>query len=126
MATTCLYPVQKFDSDTERRFAVLAERDALKWFKPVKGQFQIYYKRGIEQPEYVPDFVVELENEILMVETKARNEINNDEVQTKAKAAITWCEHATAYNAEHGAKPWRYVLVSHDEVSESKTTNSFI
>lgn len=122
----CLYPVQKFDSDTERRFAVLAERDALKWFKPVKGQFQIYYKRGIEQPEYVPDFVIELENEILMVETKARNEINNDEVQTKAKAAITWCEHATAYNAEHGAKPWRYVLVSHDEVSESKTINSFI
>ena len=29
-------------------------------------------------------------------------------------------------SAEHGAKPWRYVLVSHDEVSESKTINSFI
>jgi type III restriction enzyme len=42
----CLYPVQKFDSDTERRFAVILERDAQKWFKPAKGQFKIYYKDG--------------------------------------------------------------------------------
>lgn len=33
----CLYPLQKFDSDTERRFAIILERDALKWFKPAKG-----------------------------------------------------------------------------------------
>src|SRR3546814_3197223 len=26
----CLYPLQKFDSDTERRFAVILERDASK------------------------------------------------------------------------------------------------
>ena len=38
------YTLQKFDSDTERRFAVIFERDALKWFKPAKGQFQIFYK----------------------------------------------------------------------------------
>jgi type III restriction enzyme len=53
----CLYPLQKFDSDSERRFAVILERSASKWFRPVKGQFQIYYKLGSEQPEYVPDFV---------------------------------------------------------------------
>ncbi len=47
----CLYPLQKFDSDTERRFAIILERDALKWFKPAKGQFQIYYKLGTEQPD---------------------------------------------------------------------------
>jgi hypothetical protein len=32
----CLYPQQKFDSDTERRFAVILERDADTWFKPAK------------------------------------------------------------------------------------------
>src|SRR3546814_13913632 len=37
----CLYPLQKFDSDTERRFAVILDRAASKWFKPAKGQFQI-------------------------------------------------------------------------------------
>jgi type III restriction enzyme len=60
----CLYPLQKFDSDTERRFAVILERDALKWFKPAKGQFQIYYKLGTEQPEYIPDFVAETDSTI--------------------------------------------------------------
>ncbi len=55
----CLHNEQKFDSDTERRFCIVLERDALKWFKPAKGQFQIYYKQGREEPEYVPDFVAE-------------------------------------------------------------------
>lgn len=49
----CLYLLQRFDSDTERRFAVILERDALKWLKPAKGQFQIFYKLGAEQPEFV-------------------------------------------------------------------------
>jgi len=40
----CLYPLQKFDSDTERRFAIILERDASKWLKPAKGQFQIFYR----------------------------------------------------------------------------------
>jgi type III restriction enzyme len=39
----CLYPVQKFQSEAERKLAVILEREALKWFKPAKGQFQIYY-----------------------------------------------------------------------------------
>jgi type III restriction enzyme len=37
----CLYPVQKFDSNSERKLAVILEREASKWFKPAKGQFQI-------------------------------------------------------------------------------------
>ncbi len=76
----CLYPLQKFDSDTERRFAIFLERDALKWFKPAKGQFQVYYKLGPEQPEYIPDFVAETDSAIFMVETKARTDINTHEV----------------------------------------------
>ena len=85
--TRCLYPLQKFDSDTERRFAIILERDATKWLKPAKGQFQIYYKLGAEQPEYIPDFVAETDTAILMVETKARTDINTQEVQAKAAAA---------------------------------------
>jgi hypothetical protein len=72
----CLYPLQKFDSGTERRLAVILERDASKWFKPAKGQFQIYYKLGTERPEYIPDFVVETDANFFMAETKARNDID--------------------------------------------------
>jgi type III restriction enzyme len=122
----CLYPLQKFDSDTERRFAVILERDALKWFKPAKGQFQIYYKLGTEQPEYIPDFVVEIDNKIFMVETKARADIDTQEVQAKAAAAVRWCKHASDHAASVGSKPWHYMLVPHDEMSESKRLTDFL
>ena len=53
---------------------VIAERDGIKWFNPAKGQFQMYYKDGIEHPEYVPDFVIEMDDFVLMVETKVKSE----------------------------------------------------
>jgi type III restriction enzyme len=124
--TKCLYPLQKFDSDTERRFAVILERDANKWFKPAKGQFQIYYKLGTEQPEYVPDFVAETDSTIFMVETKARGDINSQEVQAKAAAAVQWCKHASEYTSTIRGKPWKYLLVPHDEIDESKRLTDFL
>lgn len=124
--TKCLYPLVKFDSDSERRFAVILERDASKWFKPAKGQFQIYYKLGTEQPEYVPDFVAETEDAILMVETKARGDLDTAEVQAKAAAAVQWCRHASDYAASVGGKPWVYLLVPHDEIVESRRLTDFL
>ncbi|WNB74421.1 DEAD/DEAH box helicase [Methylomonas koyamae] len=121
----CLYPLQKFDSDTERRFAVILERDAQKWFKPAKGQFQIYYKLGTEQPEYVPDFVAETESQIFMVETKARGDMDSQEVQAKAAAAARWCQYASEHASEIGAKVWSYLLLPHDEIVESKRLVDF-
>ena len=122
----CLYPLQKFDSDTERRFAVILERDALKWFKPAKGQFQIYYKLGSEQPEYIPDFVAETDAMIFMVETKARADIDTQEVQAKAAAAVRWCKHAANHAASVGGKSWCYLLVPHDDIAESKRLIDFL
>jgi len=122
----CLYPLQKFDSDTERRFAVILERDAGKWFKPAKGQFQVYYKLGTEQPEYIPDFVVEMDTFILMAETKKRDDLKTDEVQAKAAAAVRWCKYASDHAASVGGKPWKYILVPHDEIVESKRLLEFL
>ncbi|WP_186130356.1 DEAD/DEAH box helicase [Burkholderia gladioli] len=122
----CLYPLQKFDSDTERRFSIILERDASKWFKPAKGQFQIYYKLGTEQPEYIPDFVAETDTTIFMVETKAHTDLNTQEVQAKAAAAMQWCKHASDHAASVGTKPWKYLLVPHDEISESKRLTDYL
>ncbi len=121
----CLYPLQKFDSDTERRFALILERDALKWLKPAKGQFQMYYKLGTDQPEYVPDFVAEIPDKIYMVETKARTDLSSPEVTAKTETAVEWCKHASAYAQENGGKPWLYLLVPHDEVEESRRLADF-
>ena len=70
----CLYPAQRFQSDTERRFAVLLENDAdvVKWFKPGKEAFQIYFKGDAQ---YEPDFVVETKTAKLICETKAAKDI---------------------------------------------------
>jgi len=122
----CLYPVQKFDSDTERKFAVMLERDALKWFKPAKGQFQMFYKLGAEQPEYVPDFVAETDHHLLMCETKARNEMAAADVLAKAQAGVLWCQHASDHARTTGAKPWKYLLVPHDAVTADKGIHDYL
>ena len=122
----CLYPLQKFDSDTERRFAVILERDAQKWFKPAQGQFQIYWKSGLDSKEYIPDFVVETKDSIWLVETKAGKDLKDPEVLAKADAAFEWCKHATDYALQHNGKHWRYVLIPHDEVTESKKLADFL
>jgi type III restriction enzyme len=121
----CLYPLQKFDSDTERRFAVILERDSGKWFKPAKGQFQVFYKLKTEQPEYVPDFVAETDSFVLMVETKATKELESTDVVAKAEAGALWCKHASEYAADNGGKSWKYLLVPHEKVTEDKRLVDF-
>jgi type III restriction enzyme len=121
----CLYPAVKFDSDTERRFSILLDREAEKWFKPAKGQFQIIYQDGHQHCEYVPDFVAETSDTIYMAETKARNELDDPIVLLKKKAAEQWCAHATEFNRTLGKKPWKYVLIAHDQVQENMTLEAF-
>jgi len=115
----CLYALQKFDSDPERILAVILDREAEKWFKPAKGQFQIFYKLGTEQPEYQPDFVAETGDAICMLEPKARNRMDDAEVLAKKEAAEAWCRHASDHNAKHGGKPWIYRVIPHDAIAEN-------
>ena len=122
--TKCAYTHQKFQSDPERVMAVILERDALRWFRPVQGQFNIYYRRGPDQPEYIPDFVAGTPEVNLLIETKKASDLQTDEVQVKARAAVQWCEHASAYAKQHGARPWRYLLIPHDAVAVNKTLTS--
>ena len=115
--TKACHTLYKFDSGTERDFAIVLENDktVLKWMRPSAKQFDIYYgPAGINR--YEPDFIVETADTIYMVETKASNEIGSETVIQKAMAAEVYCHAATDWNEENGGKPWRYVLISHDEV----------
>lgn len=117
----CLYPVQKFQSDPERKLSVILEREVLKWFKPAKGQFQIYYKSGADHPEYQPDFVAETNSYILMLEPKARNQMDAPDVLAKKDAAVLWCKQASDYAMTYHGKQWKYLLVPHDSIVENMT-----
>lgn len=116
----CLYPEQRFDSDTERRFAVVLEDDAdvLKWFKPGRGQLNIYYSAD---HSYEPDFIVETADRKYLCEPKRSSEMDDSIVMAKARAAAEWCAHASAHAAEHGAKPWTYLLIPHDRITGAAT-----
>jgi type III restriction enzyme len=111
------HTLYKFDSDTERKFAIVLENDGavLKWLRPSIKQFNIYYGSGGTN-RYEPDFVVETEDTIYMVETKAANELTSETVREKAAAALEYCRAVTEWNAKNGGKPWKYAIISHDEV----------
>ncbi|WP_257309742.1 DEAD/DEAH box helicase [Geothrix fuzhouensis] len=111
----CMYPIQKFDSDSERRFAEILEneREALKWMKPASGQFRIFYNKD---HAYEPDFVVETESMKLICEPKMAKEMKDEIVLAKKAAADLWCQHATKHELENGGKPWKYVLIPHDQI----------
>ncbi|UCI29451.1 DEAD/DEAH box helicase family protein [Mesorhizobium sp. B4-1-4] len=123
----CCYPYQKFDSDTEREFAVIleskSETGVLRWMKPGIGQFRIEYAAG---QSYEPDFVVETDRDKFIVEIKAKNEMSDPVVQAKAKAARKWVHHANDHAKDTGGKPWTYVLIPHDTVKPSATLASLV
>jgi type III restriction enzyme len=93
------YPFAKFDSDPERRLAVLLddEPSVQKWMKPAPNQFRIEDADG--RP-YQPDFVVETETERLILEPKRRDLVNDPDVVRKTRAAVLWCHIATEHHAK--------------------------
>jgi type III restriction enzyme len=117
----CLYPVQKFASEAERQLSVILERDAIKWFKPAKGQFQIFYRHDADHLEYQPDFVAETGEAIFMLEPKASNQMDDPIVLAKKEAALKWCANASTHSQSYGGKPWRYLLIPHNEIATNIT-----
>ncbi len=115
------YQLAKFDSDTERKMAVILERDPTVrlWMKPGPNQFKIFDTDGIP---YQPDFVVETDTEKLVIETKRTSDMNDPIVLRKAEAAALWAFIATDAQTDGvPEKPWSYVLVPEGAVLENAT-----
>ena len=123
--TKCCYPLQKFDTDPERRLAVLIDADAgvEKWIKPARNQFRIDYRSG---EAYEPDFVAETKTTMLICEVKAQNELDDPTVRAKAAAATKWCKTATQYAPGGGTKPWVYLLIPDDQIRGNATIDGLI
>lgn len=121
----CCYPLQKFDADPERRLAVIIDGDAgvEKWLKPGRNQFRIDYRSG---EAYEPDFVVETATRMLILEVKARNELDDPTVEAKAAAATKWCRTATAFAQGGAGKSWVYALIPDDQIIGSATLDGLV
>jgi len=120
----CLFSLQKFDSDPERMFSEILERDeaVLKWFKPTLSNLRLWYGPN----EYTPDFVVETVTNKLLCEVKAADKVDDAIVQAKKDAAIKWCHYANNQVAKDGGKYWRYLLVPDTAINSSLTLEQAI
>ncbi|WP_027406887.1 DEAD/DEAH box helicase [Anaerovibrio sp. RM50] len=112
------YAENAFDSDDERRLSVILEEDddVVRFIKPPINQLGLFYKAG---RQYNPDFLVETKDCKYMIEVKAANQVNNDEVQEKARAGVKWCECASEVDADK--KEWKYRLVPGDDIKVGNT-----
>ena len=56
-----------------------------------------------------------------MLEPKASNQMEDPVVLAKKEAAVKWCNHASDHAQNHGGKPWKYVLIPHNEIATNMT-----
>jgi len=116
----------KFDSKTEKDFAIILEQDSdvMKWLRPAQKQFKIYWKHNSRQ--YHPDFVAETRDAIYMIETKKEGDIETADVQEKTQAALLYCKNATDFTTRNGGKPWKYVLIPHNAVMTNMSFETLV
>lgn len=112
------YQSNAFDSDTERLFSIIIEEDpdVIRWIKPPLNQLGLFWKAG---QQYNPDFIVETTTGKFMIEVKATNEVNQEEVVSKAREGIKWCRYASDADPDH--KKWEYKLISDDSIHLGNT-----
>ena len=126
------HSLYRFDSSFEGRLAYLLDKDVSveDWLRPAPNQFEGLYWRDAEgdsQNRYEPDFVVEFDDEIVMIEVKPGEEINTPEVQEKKKTAEKYCELVSKNIGNYGiVKPWRYVIVPTEKITLSATVGGLL
>lgn len=126
------HSMYRFDSSDEARMAYLLDRDGAveDWLRPAPNQFEGLYWRdevGNSQHRYEPDFVVEFENEIVMIEVKPSGEIQNLDVQEKKKTADKYCELVSKNIGKYGiVKKWKYVIIPTERITISSTVKGLL
>jgi len=118
-----LYPQVPFDSTPEKELAAILERDTdvVKWIRPADGNVPIVYKGKY----YTPDFIVQTKERKLLIEVKARRELEpniDSEVREKALAAVRWCNIASSLGQP---LKWDYKLIP-DDIIRVEYTLAFI
>ena len=118
-----VFDTAKFDSEPELRLARILERETgfvINWLRPAPSEFNISYKcNGLHK--YEPDFVVETDKIIYLVEVKRSDMVDMEDVKAKKDRAISYCKIATEWNLANGYKEWKYVFIPDSEIYETST-----
>lgn len=111
-----VFSTAKFDSkEGELTLARVLETDddVQNWLRPHPKEFNITYNHG---RNYEPDFVVETESTIYLVEVKGEDKLNDPDVIAKKKRGIQYCEVASRWGKANGYKEWRYLFIPSKQV----------
>jgi len=111
----------KFDSkDGELTLARVLERDAdvLNWLRPHPKEFNITYNRG---RSYEPDFVVETEDVVYLVEVKGEDKLNDPDVLAKKERGVQYCAVASRWGKANGYKEWRYLFIPAGQIQPNSS-----
>lgn len=118
-----VFSTAQFHSLPELRLARALERDAgekkvLNWLRPAPQEFNITYNRG---HHYEPDFVVETEEQIFLVEVKGEDKIGTDAVDAKKQRAIQYCKTVSNWARANGHKEWKHVFIPSQQIHEQSS-----
>lgn len=107
-------------AEGELSFARIIEHDddVLNWLRPSPKEFNITYNHG---KNYEPDFVVETEDTIYLVEVKAEKDMNDPNVIAKKKRGILYCETVTHWSEANSYKPWKYLFIPANQIYPNST-----
>lgn len=111
----------KFHSkDGELTLARVMETDSdvINWLRPHPREFNITYNHG---HAYEPDFVVETEDIIYLVEVKGEDKLNDPDVIAKKERGIQYCAVASRWGKANGYKEWQYLFIPAGQIGSSST-----
>ena len=110
----------KFDSEPELVFARVLEQDndVKNWLRPASSQFNITYNHG---HRYEPDFVVEVEDLIYLVEVKGEDRMGDTDVAAKKERAIRYCKAVSEWGKANGYKQWQYLFIPAGEIHSNSS-----
>ena len=110
----------KFQSDPELVFARVLEldNDVKNWLRPASNQFNITYNHG---HRYEPDFVVEMEDMIYLVEVKGEDRMEKSDVTAKKERAVRYCKAVSAWGKVNGYKQWQHLFIPAGEIHSNSS-----
>ncbi len=116
-----VFNTAKFDSkEGELTLARVMENDSdvINWLRPSPREFNITYNHG---HAYEPDFVVETNDIVYLVEVKGEDKLNNPDVIAKKERGIQYCNVASRWGKANGYKEWRYLFIPAGQIQDNSS-----
>ena len=70
---------------------------------------------------YEPDFVVETEQVIYLVEVKGEDKLNDPDVIAKKERGVQYCAVASRWGKSNGYKEWRYLFLPAGQIRSNSS-----